>query len=147
MKQLDIDVSLPAFVWNPYMTPANWTFDLDPCDLWPWPYRPLFQSHMAKTLMNYCPVIFVQEFLFSNFFPVTDTQTDRWTDRQTHGRLLIGWLVSRILMAVYCWLHKHEHTVGHLVAVASTRAVWISTPKSPTCISTSDGHPLLMAHY
>ena len=28
MKQLDIDVSPSAFVWNPHLT-----FDLDPCDL------------------------------------------------------------------------------------------------------------------
>ena len=33
MKQLDVDVSSPVFVWNPYLTLANVTFDLDPCDL------------------------------------------------------------------------------------------------------------------
>ena len=33
MKQLDIYVSPPAFVWNPYMTLPNVTFNLDPCDL------------------------------------------------------------------------------------------------------------------
>ncbi len=33
MKQLDVDVSPPAFVWNPYWIMANVTFDLDPFDL------------------------------------------------------------------------------------------------------------------
>ncbi len=33
MKQLDVDVSPPAFVWNPYLTLTLVTFDLDPCDL------------------------------------------------------------------------------------------------------------------
>ena len=33
MKQLDVDVSPPGFVWNPYLTLANVTFDLDPFDL------------------------------------------------------------------------------------------------------------------
>ncbi len=29
MKQLDVDVSPPAFLWNPHLTLANVTFDLD----------------------------------------------------------------------------------------------------------------------
>ncbi len=33
MKQLDVAVSPPAFVWNPYLTLTHMTFDLDPCDL------------------------------------------------------------------------------------------------------------------
>ncbi len=33
MKQLDVVVSLAAFVWNPYLTLTRVTFDLDPCDL------------------------------------------------------------------------------------------------------------------
>ena len=33
MKQLDVDVSPPAFVWNPYLTFTNVTFDLDPREL------------------------------------------------------------------------------------------------------------------
>ena len=33
MKQLDIDVSPPAFLWDPYLALTNVTFDLDPCDL------------------------------------------------------------------------------------------------------------------
>ncbi len=32
MKQLDVVVSPPAFVWNPYLTLTHVTFDLDPCD-------------------------------------------------------------------------------------------------------------------
>ncbi len=32
MKQLDVDVSPPAFVWNLYLTLANVTFDLEPWD-------------------------------------------------------------------------------------------------------------------
>ncbi len=35
MKQLDVDVSPPAFLWDPYLNLANVTFDLHPCDLWP----------------------------------------------------------------------------------------------------------------
>ncbi len=30
MKQLDVVVSPPAFVWNPYLTLTHVTFDLDP---------------------------------------------------------------------------------------------------------------------
>ncbi len=30
MKQLDVDVSPPAFVWTPYLTLTLVTFDLDP---------------------------------------------------------------------------------------------------------------------
>ncbi len=33
MKQLDVVVSPPAYVWNPYLTFIHATFDLDPCDL------------------------------------------------------------------------------------------------------------------
>ena len=33
MKQLDVVVSPPAFVRNPYLTLTHVTFDLDPCDL------------------------------------------------------------------------------------------------------------------
>ncbi len=36
MKQLDVDVSPPAFLWDPHLNLANMTFDLDPCDLWPY---------------------------------------------------------------------------------------------------------------
>ncbi len=34
MKQLDVDVSPPAFVWNPYLTLTQMTFDLGPRDLY-----------------------------------------------------------------------------------------------------------------
>ena len=33
MKQLDVVVSPPAFVWDPNLTLTHMTFDLDPCDL------------------------------------------------------------------------------------------------------------------
>ncbi len=33
MKQLDVVVIPSAFVWDPYMTLTNVTFDPDPCDL------------------------------------------------------------------------------------------------------------------
>ncbi len=33
MKQLDVVVSPPAFVWDPNLTLTHVTFDLDPCDL------------------------------------------------------------------------------------------------------------------
>ncbi len=36
MKQLDVVVSPPAFVWDPYFRLTNVTFGPDPCDLWPW---------------------------------------------------------------------------------------------------------------
>ena len=50
MKQLDVDVSPPALVWNPYLTFTNVTFDLDT----------FFCHHMSNSLgdMNYCPVNF-----------------------------------------------------------------------------------------
>ncbi len=35
MKQLDVVVSPPAFVWNPHFTLTHVTFDLDPSDLLP----------------------------------------------------------------------------------------------------------------
>ena len=33
MKQLDAEMSPLTFIWIPYMTLANVTFDLDPCNL------------------------------------------------------------------------------------------------------------------
>ncbi len=33
MKQHDVDVSPPAFLWDPHLNLANVTFDLDTCDL------------------------------------------------------------------------------------------------------------------
>ncbi len=33
MKQLDVVMSPPAFVRNPYLTLTHVTFELDPCDL------------------------------------------------------------------------------------------------------------------
>ena len=33
MKQLDVVMSPPAFVWDPYLTSTHVTFDLNPCDL------------------------------------------------------------------------------------------------------------------
>ncbi len=33
MKQLDVVVSPPAFVWDPYLALTRVTFDLDICDL------------------------------------------------------------------------------------------------------------------
>ena len=33
MKQLDVVMSPPDFVWGPYMTLAHVTFDLEPCNL------------------------------------------------------------------------------------------------------------------
>ncbi len=35
MKQLDVVVSPPAFIWDPNLTLTHVTFDLDPSDLWP----------------------------------------------------------------------------------------------------------------
>ncbi len=35
MKQLDVVVSPPAFVWDPNLTLTHVTFDLDSCDIWP----------------------------------------------------------------------------------------------------------------
>ena len=46
MKQLDVDVSPPAFVWTPYLTLTLVTFDLDPCDLLP-------IGHMSKQVLYY----------------------------------------------------------------------------------------------
>ncbi len=34
MRQLDVVVSPPAFVWDPYLILTNVTFDPDPCDLY-----------------------------------------------------------------------------------------------------------------
>ncbi len=65
MKQLDVVVSPPAFLWNPYLTLTflwdpyltltNVIFDLDICDFWS---NELFSSHR---------------------------RTDGRTDRQTEG--------------------------------------------------------------
>ncbi len=33
MKQLDVDISPHAFLWDPHMNLADVTFDLDSCDL------------------------------------------------------------------------------------------------------------------
>ncbi len=33
MKQLDVDVSPPAFLWDPHLNLTDVTFDLDLCDL------------------------------------------------------------------------------------------------------------------
>ncbi len=35
MKQLDVVMSRPAFVWDPNLTFTHVTFDLAPRDLWP----------------------------------------------------------------------------------------------------------------
>ena len=42
MRQLDVDVSPPAFLWDLYLTLANVTFDLNPCD---------FDAGMKNTLI------------------------------------------------------------------------------------------------
>ena len=55
MKQLDLVVSPPAFLWSPL------TFDPDPHDLWPWYVSPFY-------LVIFGPM---------NYFLVTDGQTDR----------------------------------------------------------------------
>ncbi len=62
MKQLDIVVSPPTFVWDPNLTLTHVTVDLDPRDLWP--YLGLKRS------LRY-------ELLFSNFGVVTERETDR----------------------------------------------------------------------
>ena len=61
MTQLDVAVSPPAFVWNPYLTLNNVTFDPDPGDL-------------------------SSIFYLVNYFLVTDRRTDGQTDRQTDRR-------------------------------------------------------------
>ncbi len=35
MKQLDVVVNPPAFLWDPYLTLTHVIFDLDICNLWP----------------------------------------------------------------------------------------------------------------
>ncbi len=57
MMQLEVFVSPPAFLWDPYLTLTNVIFDLD---------------------INFYLVIFGP----MNYFLVTDRQTDRWTDRR-----------------------------------------------------------------
>ena len=52
MKQLDVVVSPPAFLWDPYLTLTNVIFDLDICFY----------------LVIFCPM---------NYFLVTDGRTDR----------------------------------------------------------------------
>ncbi len=37
MKQLDVVVSPPAFLWDPYLTLTNMIFDLDICGPWDTP--------------------------------------------------------------------------------------------------------------
>ncbi len=49
MKQLDVVVSPPAFLWDPFLTLTHMTFDLDICDLWPLGHR--FYA-LCKVLKN-----------------------------------------------------------------------------------------------
>ena len=65
MKQLDVVVSPPAFVWNSYLTLTHVTFDLDPCDLWPWKNHVIVITFQAPNYnifwnMNYCLRFLVQ---------------------------------------------------------------------------------------
>ena len=45
IKQLDVDVSPPAFLWNPYLSMANVTFDLCQC---------LYSSLVHKVALYHC---------------------------------------------------------------------------------------------
>ena len=69
MKQLEVVVSPPAFVWDPNLTLNRVTFDLDPCALWPWPIGPMIKAPSYNTLLRY-------EFFFWSDFWSSDTQTD-----------------------------------------------------------------------
>ncbi len=81
MKQLDVVVSPPAFVWDPNLTLTHVTFDLNPCDLWPLGQMSnKFQkvgdpTSNSSVVMNFFLVIF---FLVNYYLGiVTDRQTDR----------------------------------------------------------------------
>ncbi len=50
MKQLDVDVSPPAFVWNLYLTLANVTSDLDRQDLWPQGRFPMTRTQTVSEI-------------------------------------------------------------------------------------------------
>ncbi len=61
MKQLDVDVSPPAFLWDPYLTLANVTFDLDPS-----------VSHNSTPVKcNYSVSRHVGDFIKKHFYKIT----------------------------------------------------------------------------
>ncbi len=63
MKQPDVVVSPPAFVWDPYLTLTHVTSDLDPRDLC---------SGFCSLVM----IFFLVDFFLVNYFLVTDRQTE-----------------------------------------------------------------------
>ena len=65
MKQLDIVLIPPAFVWDSYLTSTNVTFDFDICDVNP-------KSSGSRDMTFY-----LVKFYLMNYFLVTDRQTDR----------------------------------------------------------------------
>ncbi len=73
MKQLDVVVSPPAFLWDPYLTLTYEIFDLDHVDL--------PKSNGSRDI-NFYLVIFGP----MNYFLVTDRRTDGHTDgrKATH---------------------------------------------------------------
>ncbi len=64
MRQLDVDVSPPAFV-NPYLVLAIMALDLHPCEFWPWLLRPLSNKHckvLEITFLTWRPWIWPMTF-------------------------------------------------------------------------------------
>ncbi len=72
MKQLDVVVSPPAFIRNPYLTLTHVTFDLDP-------------GLLVALSMNFFPSEFFPSELLSSDFWYSHRQTDRRPDRQTES--------------------------------------------------------------
>ncbi len=64
-SNLTIVMSPPAYVWDANMALTHVTFELDPCDLWPY----------LKQFLNY--EFFTSGFFVVNYFLVTDRRTDR----------------------------------------------------------------------
>ncbi len=116
MKQLDVDVSSPVFVWNPYLTLANVTFDLDPCDLWHWTLRPLTARSLVKyTIQNHIIDMVTLTFIHDLDTINVNHHTKSGDPNQTVPEI---WIIVRLSLS------SHVQTDG-------------KDSTSPPCISTS----------
>ena len=98
MKQLDVVVSPPACVWNPYLMLTHVTFDLEPCDLWPRGQISMKSSIVWPNFM-WLPAIFFVIWIYSSlnfFYRQTDRKWRLWAHHAacTGGPKKATWLVS-----------------------------------------------------
>ena len=100
MKQLDVIVSPPAFIWDPNLTLIHVTFNLDPCDLWPWPMWYKFYSSL-----NF-------------FYRQTDRQTDRKWRLWAHRATCTGGLKKCLIwnsLRYHLRYHLRSHFLGKIL--------------------------------